>query len=351
MFDTDHYDYELPEHLIAQIPAERRDHSHLLVVDRRRRGFSDHFFYDLPRLLKPGDLLVVNNTQVVPARLFGRKESGGRVELLILDHPPADSDGRESRLCLLKSSKRPREGSSLFFDNNLSGVVESVKPDGLLRIRFQGVSSLEHYLEDHGTVPVPPYIRREEGNGLSQLDRERYQTVFARMKGAVAAPTAGLHFTKETNVLLTQSGIDLVEITLHVGYGTFKVVRTKDIRKHRVGEEEFFIEASAADAIRRARSDGRRVIAVGTTVVRALETVAATMDSIGPCRGKTDLLITPGFRFRLIDGLLTNFHLPRSSLLFLVSALAGMDLIKEAYRHAVEKSYRFYSYGDAMLIV
>ncbi|MDD5206405.1 MAG: tRNA preQ1(34) S-adenosylmethionine ribosyltransferase-isomerase QueA, partial [Desulfobacterales bacterium] len=229
--------------------------------------------------------------------------------------------------------------------------VESLEPDGLIRIRFEGVSSLERYLEDHGAVPVPPYIRRDERGGMAELDRERYQTVFARMKGAVAAPTAGLHFTKEMNALLRQSGIDLVEITLHVGYGTFKVVRTKDIRKHRVGEEEFFIEASAADAIRRARSDGRRVIAVGTTVVRALETVAATMDSIGPCRGKTDLLITPGFRFRLIDGLLTNFHLPRSSLLFLVSALAGMDLIKEAYRHAVEKSYRFYSYGDAMLIV
>jgi S-adenosylmethionine:tRNA ribosyltransferase-isomerase len=171
------------------------------------------------------------------------------------------------------------------------------------------------------------------------------------MKGAVAAPTAGLHFTKETSTLLAQSGIDLVEITLHVGYGTFKAVRTKDIRKHRLGEEEFVIETHAADAIRRAKTNGGRVIAVGTTVVRALETAAATLDTIAPCRGRTDLLITPGFRFRMIDGLVTNFHLPRSSLLFLVSALAGRDLIKDAYRHAVEKSYRFYSYGDAMLIV
>ncbi len=267
MFDIDHYDYELPEHLIAQVPAKRRDHSHLLVVDRCRRAFSDHHFYDLPSLLKPGDLLVVNNTRVIPARLFGRKESGGRVEVLILDHPSGDSEGRDSRLCLLKSSKRPRQGSSLFFDNNVSGVVESVEPDGLLRIRFQGVSSLELYLEDHGVVPVPPYIRRDDRSGMTDLDRERYQTIFARMKGAVAAPTAGLHFTRETNTLLTQSGIDLVEITLHVGYGTFKVVRTKDIRKHRVGEEEFCIEAHAADAIRLAKSDGRMVIAVGTTVV------------------------------------------------------------------------------------
>jgi len=274
------------------------------------------------------------------------------VEILVLDHKDSEIEGKDSRLCLLKSSKRPGKGTSLFFDNNLSGVVESIETDGLLRIRFEGVSSLEDYLKDHGAVPVPPYIRRRnEPSGLTELDRERYQTIFARMKGAVAAPTAGLHFTEETNSLLAESGIDLVEITLHVGYGTFKVVRAKDIRKHRLDEEEFFIEPHAADAINRAKTEGRRVIAVGTTVVRALETAAATMGAIAPCRGRTDLLITPGFRFRLIDGLVTNFHLPRSSLLFLVSALAGRDLIKDAYRHAVEKSYRFYSYGDAMLII
>ncbi|RJR35152.1 MAG: tRNA preQ1(34) S-adenosylmethionine ribosyltransferase-isomerase QueA [Desulfobacteraceae bacterium] len=351
MFDISQYDYELPEHLIAQVPAERRDHSRLLAVDRCKRSFSDHHFYDLPRLLKPGDLLVVNNTRVVPARLFGKKESGGRVEILILDHSPVDSGGSDSRLCLLKSSKRPKTGSLLLFDNDLCGVVESMDPDGLLRIRFEGVFSLEQYLETHGAVPIPPYIRRDARSDLAALDRERYQTVFAQRRGAVAAPTAGLHFTQETRTLLAGAGVDLVEITLHVGYGTFKIVRTRDIRKHRVGEEEYFIEATAAEAIRRAKSEGGRVIAVGTTVVRALETAAATMGSIGPCKGKTDLLITPGFRFKLIDGLVTNFHLPRSSLLFLVSALAGIDLMRDAYRHAVESSYRFYSYGDAMLIL
>jgi len=273
------------------------------------------------------------------------------VEILILGRPSNDSEGSDSRLCLLKSSKRPKKGSRLLFDNNVRGVVESEEPDGLLRVRFEGGFSLEQYLETHGAVPVPPYIRRDERSDLAAFDRERYQTIFARRKGAVAAPTAGLHFTQETSDLLAKAGIELVEITLHVGYGTFKVVRTSDIRKHRVGEEEFFIEAPAAEAVRRAKSDGRRVIAVGTTVVRALETAAATMDSIGACKGKTDLLITPGFQFRLIDGLVTNFHLPRSSLLFLVSAFAGMDLIRDAYRHAVERSYRFYSYGDAMLIL
>ncbi len=273
------------------------------------------------------------------------------MEILVLGHTPADGDCGNSRLCLLKSSKRPSKGSSLLFDNHVSGVVENMEGDGLFRIRFEGVPSLERYLEAQGTMPLPPYIKRREQDPRAELDRERYQTVFARIKGAVAAPTAGLHFTDETRAALARSGIGMVEITLHVGYGTFRPVRSKDIRNHRLGTEEYGIERNAADAINLAKNEGRRVIAVGTTVVRALEAAAANSNPIEPCRGTTDLLIAPGFRFAVVDGLVTNFHLPRSSLLFLVSALAERELILEAYRHAVEKSYRFYSYGDVMLIV
>lgn len=351
MFEIHDYDYDLPEQLIAQVPAERRDHSRLLVVDHSQRAFSDRHFYDLPKLLKAGDLLVVNNTRVVPARLFGKKESGGRVELLVLDHPAQDTDRRTSYLCLLRSSKRPKEGSLLLFDHNLSALVDHIDADGFARVRFRGVSSLDLYLEENGVMPVPPYIKRTALDDRAGMDRERYQTIFSKTKGAVAAPTAGLHFTEGISERLSKSGIGLVEITLHVGYGTFQPVRTEDIREHRLGEEEIFIEEHAADEVMQAKREGRRVVAVGTTVVRALESVAKITGAIKPFRGKTDLLITPGFRFRIIDALITNFHLPRSSLLFLVSALGGRDLILDAYRYAVEKCYRFYSYGDAMLIV
>jgi S-adenosylmethionine:tRNA ribosyltransferase-isomerase len=351
MFDIDEYDYDLPEHLIAQVPAERRDHSRLLVVDRSRTAFSDHHFFDLPGLLKSGDLLVVNNTRVVPARLFGRKESGGQAEILVLEHPRPESDSGESRFCLLKSSKRPKKGGMLFFDKGVTAVVEEVTEDGLLQVRFECLPSLEQYLEEEGAMPVPPYIRRNDREDRARLDKERYQTVFSRVRGAVAAPTAGLHFTEGLRGRLAESGISLAEITLHVGYGTFRPVRTRDIREHGIGEEEFCIEEPAAAAINQAIRQNRRVIAVGTTVVRVLETVAQMKGAITPLRGKTDLLITPGFSFRVTRGLITNFHLPRSSLLFLVSAFAGREHILKAYRHAVQESYRFYSYGDAMLIV
>jgi S-adenosylmethionine:tRNA ribosyltransferase-isomerase len=351
MYDVSDYDYDLPEHLIAQAPAGRRDESRLLVVDRSQRAFSDHRFFDLPKLLKPGDLLVVNNTRVVPARLYGKKESGGRVELLVLDHRSPDAAGERPRLCLLKTSKRPRKGSRLFFDKDLTAVVEARETDGRYRIRFEGNVPLDDYLEAHGAMPLPPYIRRDEQDPRSGMDRERYQTIFSKEKGAVAAPTAGLHFTDEIRHALSEARVRLAEITLHVGYGTFKPVRTSDIREHRLGGEEFRIEKPAADELREAKKEGRRVIAVGTTVVRALESMARGTGAMEPCRGTTDLLITPGFRFRVIDGLITNFHLPRSSLLFLVSALAGRELVMEAYGHATRSGYLFYSYGDAMLIL
>lgn len=351
MFHIADYDYVLPEELIAQVPVVNRDQSRLLLVDREKKSFSNSFFCDLPGLLKPGDLLVANNTKVVPARIFGHKESGGQVEVLVLEHLNSDGQEANTRWCILKSSKRSKRGSRLVFENDISATVEELGDDGLARIHFHGITSVESLLQERGEMPLPPYIKRDKGDHRASMDRERYQTVFALKAGAVAAPTAGLHFTEELITELTQAGVTLLHVTLHVGYGTFRPVKAKDIRKHVLGEERFSIDPDVAEAINRAKSDGRRVIAVGTTVVRTLESVGGTKGEIIPGEGKTDLLIIPGFRFNVISGMITNFHLPRSSLLFLVSALAGRDLIKKAYQHAVEEKYRFYSYGDAMLIL
>lgn len=351
MYNIEDYNYELPPRLIAQVPALKRDHSRLLVVDRLTKSFTDRHFFDLPKLIQPGDLLIVNDTRVVPARLFGRKESGGRVEVLVLENPASIEKGPATRSCLLKSSKRPKKGNILFFDSGISGQVREVLGNGLVRIRFKGNGSLDSYLEEKGGMPLPPYIKRGKKDGYSKLDRERYQTVFSEKRGAVAAPTAGLHFSNELIEKLEHSGISLARLTLHVGYGTFGPVRTRDIRKHQLGEEHYRLEPETTEAIARTRHKGGRIIAVGTTVVRALETVVAPDGSVPPGEGKTDLLVTPGFSFRVVDALITNFHLPKSSLLFLVAAFAGLDLVKMAYSRAVENEYRFYSYGDAMLIL
>ncbi len=351
MYNIEDYDYELREELIAQTPALKRDRSRLLQVDRGHGSISDHNFYGLPMLLAPGDLLVINNTRVVPARLYGQKESGGRAEILVLEHPETlDDMMAETRWCLLKSSKRPKKGGRIFFEKGLTGTIEELDEGGLARIAFRGPQTIDHMLEDEGAIPLPPYIKRDDG-AFSSLDRERYQTIFNARRGAVAAPTAGLHFTDEVVSALKKRGITIAGITLHVGYGTFQPVRVTDIREHRLAEEYYSIPAETASAIHRAKEEGRRVIAVGTTTVRTLEGAALESGHIESSSGKTGLLITPGFRFRVIDGLVTNFHLPKSSLLFLVSAFGGLELIKKAYAHAVSQDYRFYSYGDAMLIV
>lgn len=351
MFNIEDYNYELPDDLIAQVPASMRDSSRLLFVKRDRGTITDRHFRELPHLLLPGDILVVNNTRVVPARLFGRKETGGHVEVLVLGR--SGDEPRESNLrwCLLKSSKRPQRGTLLLFEKGVSGQVENLGEDGLVQISFQCPTSIDSFLDDEGVMPLPPYIKRKRDNGLSSLDRERYQTVFSRETGAVAAPTAGLHFTETLIEELRQTGILIVELTLHVGHGTFRPVRARDIRNHKLGEERFFLSEEAAEAINLCKRKGGRVIAVGTTVVRTLETLATSQDEISPGGGKTGLLITPGHTFHAVDGMITNFHLPKSSLLFLVSAFAGLDLVKRAYAWAVEKRYRFYSYGDAMMIV
>ncbi len=351
MFDIEEYNYELPPGSIAQVPASERDHSRLLAVDRGKKSFSDNLFLDLPELLRAGDLIVVNDTKVVPARLFGKKQSGGRIEILVLEYPdPADEDPA-TRTCLLKSSKKPKVGSRLLFDSGVLGHVKKTLDGGLVRISFEGDLSIDSLLEEKGIIPLPPYIKRENNGSHALLDRERYQTVYSKNRGAVAAPTAGLHFTDDLIKKLGNAGIPVAPLTLHVGYGTFQPVRTTDIRNHELGEESYRIGPKTAAAISQTRKNGGRIVAVGTTVVRTLESAVESDGSIQPGEGKTDLLITPGFSFNIVDALITNFHLPKSSLLFLVSAFAGLDMVKEAYGSAVEKGYRFYSYGDAMLIV
>ncbi|RPI78881.1 MAG: tRNA preQ1(34) S-adenosylmethionine ribosyltransferase-isomerase QueA [Desulfobacteraceae bacterium] len=351
MFTIEEYDYDLPEDLIAQVPAGARDQSRLLVTDRGNESLSDHFFSDLPGLLKPGDLLVVNNTKVIPARIYGRKESGGEIELLILNQGESNHPAPNVRWALLKASKRPKIGGRLLFDYGVTGKVEDLNEDGLTLIAFEGPVSIDTFLEKYGSMPLPPYIKRNRADERRSMDRERYQTIFSQRKGAVAAPTAGLHFTKNLAQALKEAGIPMVSLTLHVGHGTFRPVRVQDIREHYLGEESYLITPNTARAVNMAKREKRRVIAVGTTVVRTLESAIGPYGEIKAGKGKTGLLIAPGFRFQVVDGLITNFHLPKSSLLFLVSAFSGRKLCKSAYARAVKKRYRFYSYGDAMLIL
>jgi S-adenosylmethionine:tRNA ribosyltransferase-isomerase len=350
MFDIEEYNYELPPQLIAQVPAARRDYARLLVVDRQQRSFADRHFFELPELLKTGDLLVVNDTRVVAAKLFGQKESGGRVEILVLEFPAANSDDA-GRTCLLKAAKAPREGAVIHLDGGVAGRVKKVLGNGRVRMTFSGPRPIDELLEEAGHMPLPPYIKRRRNSAYAGLDRERYQTIFADKRAAVAAPTAGLHFTEDLIEKLNAAGIGVASITLHVGYGTFKPVRSNDIRQHTLGQEAYHIAPQTAAEIKKTRENGGRVVAVGTTVVRTLETAAGSEGHVKPGSGWSNLLITPGFSFKAIDAMITNFHLPKSSLLFLVAAFAGLNFIKEAYYRAVERKFRFYSYGDAMLIL
>jgi len=351
IYRLENYAYDLPTELIAQKPARERDGSRLLSVKRATGDISDSYFFDLPSLLREGDLLVVNDARVTPARLYGQKETGGRVEILVLDHParPPKND-QETRWCLVKASKRPKTGGTLLFPDGLIAVVKRLGEHGMVQLRFEGKHSLNYVLKKRGCLPLPPYIKRDNNDRQSDEDRERYQTIFSRFSGAIAAPTAGLHFTHELLESLQSRGVDIVSITLLVGHDTFKPVRVRDIRDHRLGKEAYFLGHHSANSIDRAKKEGRRIIAVGTTVVRTLETIFKRKGKIVTDSGTTDLLIYPGFKFQVIDTLITNFHLPRSSLFFMVAAFAGLDLTTRAYRWAVESKYRFYSYGDAMLI-
>ncbi|MEJ5347912.1 MAG: tRNA preQ1(34) S-adenosylmethionine ribosyltransferase-isomerase QueA [Desulfosoma sp.] len=344
------YDYDLPEHLVAQTPSRVRDRCALMVLHRRTGELEHRQFRDVGSYLQPGDLLVMNDTRVVPARLLGVKETGGRVDILVLDPYKPPQEGRiEGYRCLLKSSKPPKEGLRLLLEDELTARVLRRFENGQVNIVFDHDNILE-FLEKKGRVPLPPYIRRSKVPKREE-DREEYQTVYAREPGAVAAPTAGLHFTKELLEDLVCRGVQLVRITLHVGFGTFAPVRTEDIRDHIMHSEVVRVSRETAEAIQRAKREGRRVIAVGTTVVRTLEWAACRFGEVTAVSGECDHYIYPGYVFRVVDAMITNFHLPKTSLLLLVSAFAGREKILAAYREAIRRGYRFFSYGDAMLIV
>lgn len=333
------FHYHLPPELIAQAPLPERSASRLLCVPPAPEAFSDRHVRDLPELLQPGDLLVFNDTRVIPARLFGTKATGGRIEILIERLLP----GNEAR-AQIGASKSPKPGSRIALD--AGGEAEVIGREGeFYRLRFHIEDSLESWLLSAGRLPLPPYIQREPGAD----DAERYQTVFAREVGAVAAPTAGLHFDDALLQALRARGVRFGHITLHVGAGTFQPVRVDDLREHRMHSEWLNVGPELVDQIRRTRAAGGRVIAVGTTVVRALESAMHDGELL-PFAGETRIFIFPGYRIRSVDALLTNFHLPESTLLMLVSAFAGKERVFAAYAHAVREKYRFFSYGDAMLL-
>lgn len=337
------FDFELPQDLIAQQPLASRSASRLLSLDRESQHISHKLFAELAELLREGDLLVRNETKVLPARLLGQKESGGQVEaLLVRQIDPIENVWR----CMTRSSKPVRFGSLLSFPENICGEIVAVEEDGHRLIRFSCPGNFFDLLESVGHMPLPPYIRRKD---LDQ-DKDRYQTVFANNLGAVAAPTAGLHFTEETFEALSKRNIDVCGITLHVGPGTFLPVRTDDLNEHRMHTEVYDIPEASAECINRARSEGRRIIALGTTVTRTLEYAVDECGVLQAGQGETNLFIKPGFQFRMVDALITNFHLPKSTLLVLVSAFAGRDYMLKAYKEAIDNRYRFFSYGDCMLI-
>ncbi len=356
------FNYELPKELIAQRPLKERDASRMMLLDRAAQSFTDCAFRSLPEILKPGDLLVVNNTRVFPARLLGRRR-GTQAQTIGKGNPAAREHlTAEVELLLTRNEsgdvwqglvhpgRKIRTGEVLVFgggelEAEILGRGERGVRRVLLRAREGSVASA---IDRLGHVPLPPYVGRPD----EAADRETYQTVYARVRGAVAAPTAGFHFTERVFRALQERKGETVEITLHVGPGTFRPVQTERVEDHKMESEQFEISEAAAASINAALAEGRRVIAVGTTSVRTLESVALQNEGkIVPCRGDTDLFITPGFRFQVVRGLLTNFHLPKSTLLMLVSAFAGRELITRAYQHAIEERYRFYSYGDCMLIL
>jgi S-adenosylmethionine:tRNA ribosyltransferase-isomerase len=353
MFSLDDYHYDLPVELIAQQPVEQRDRSRLLCLERQTGRVSHAVFSDIGHNLKAGDVLIVNNTAVIPGRLTGQKETGGKVEVLISDFVGGQKSSAETGnficRCLVKASKRCAPGTWFYFAEGLKAeVLEAGHRD--YHLKFYSDGDFETLLYRIGQVPLPPYIKRNSGGMPDCDDQTSYQTVYASRKGAIAAPTAGLHFTTNLLADLRDAGVQIVELTLHVGYGTFLPVRVTDIRRHQMHTEPFTISARAAETINAARADGKRIVPVGTTCVRTLEYAADSNGEIQAGSGNCDLYIYPGYRFKAVDAMITNFHLPRSTLLMLVSAFAGRQKVLNAYQEAIRQRYRFYSYGDAMFI-
>jgi S-adenosylmethionine:tRNA ribosyltransferase-isomerase len=334
------FDFDLPEELIAQLPSPSRDSSRLLVLDRSSGAVSERPFAEIVDLFSPGDLLVLNNTRVIPARLAGRKESGGKVEVFLVRKLSGDDWE-----CMVKASKPLRAGNRILFPDGCEATAVE-RGEETWTLSFSSPGDFGLWLRRHGAVPLPPYIRRNP----SPEDLERYQTVFAEVEGAVAAPTAGLHFTAEILSAIAAKGIPIVPVTLHVGLGTFRPIRSEDIREHRMHCEWYSIPEETATLVNATREKGGRVVALGTTAARALEH-SASSGRVVAGDGEADIFIYPGYTFRAVDALVTNFHLPRSTLLLLVCALAGREAVLRAYREAVERHFRFFSYGDAMFIV
>lgn len=341
----DELDYYLPKGLIAQYPVEPRDKARLLVLKRGEREIIHTTFSSLGDSLREGDVLVVNDSKVVPARLFGHKETQGSVEVLLLRKIPSEGEIWE---CLVRKGKRLKEGARIYFSPDLKGKIMGNGSGGKKKISFEVRGNFGEVINRIGHIPLPPYIRK----GVQEdIDKEGYQTIFACHEGAVAAPTAGLHFTPELVKYVSETGIQVVTLTLHVGLGSFQPIRAEKVEDHPLEPEFYFIPPSTAEAINTARRRGGTICAVGTTVVRALESAADEDGQIHPQRGITDLYIYPGYRFKATDALITNFHLPRSSLLLLVFAFGGKGPVMEAYQEAIREEYRFYSYGDGMLIM
>jgi S-adenosylmethionine:tRNA ribosyltransferase-isomerase len=339
----DEFSFDLPDELIAQEPLAERAGSRMLVVDRAAQTFSDDSFTHFSDRLSPSDILVVNNTKVFPARLYGKTETGAAVEAFLVSEL---ADG--SWEVLAKPGRRLKQGKTIIFSEDLSAEVVERKEDGKVILRFSTVGDLSNVIDRIGQTPLPPYIKRERA--AIDTDRERYQTVYAAERGAIAAPTAGLHFSPEILEAIRAKGVEIAELTLHVGYGTFEPVRVDDVNDHRVMAERYEISEATAATLNSARADGRRIVAIGTTTTRALESNMTAFGTFTPGRHSAELTITPGYDFEAVGALLTNFHLPKSSLLVLTSVFGGRELIMKAYAHAVRERYRFYSYGDCMFI-
>lgn len=340
--DLKDFDYELPKELIAQDPLPDRSSSRLMALDRRTGAVEHHIFKEIPSFLAPGDCLVINDTKVIPARLMGCREgTGAAIEVLLLKR--RENDMWET---LVKPGKKAKPGTRISFgDGMLTGEVIKVAEEGNRLIRFEYEGIFEEILDRLGQMPLPPYITHK------LKDKNRYQTVYAKHEGSAAAPTAGLHFTPELLKEIEANGTDIARVTLHVGLGTFRPVKVEHIEEHHMHSEHFYIEPEAAEKINRARIAGHRVIAVGTTSLRTLESAALEDGTIEACSGDTDIFIYPGYRFKAVDALITNFHLPESTLIMLVSAFAGRESVLHAYETAVREKYRFFSFGDAMIVM
>lgn len=334
------FNYDLPEELIAQVPIKNRDQSRLLVLDKNTKKYEDKIFKDILDYLKPGDCLVRNNTRVIPARLYGKKDTGANVEFVLLKN----IEGDIWEAMVRPGSKLKPGATATFGDGLLNAEILSVADDGVRKVKFTYNGIFNEILDQIGLMPLPPYIHE------SLKERDRYQTVYAKYDGSAAAPTAGLHFTNDLLKQIEEKGVSIANVTLHVGIGTFRPVKEENIEDHHMHTEHYYIKQEDAEKINKAKLSGHRVIAVGTTSCRTLESVADEKGLVKECEGDTGIYIYPGYKFKCIDALITNFHLPESTLIMLVSAFAGKEFIMDAYKHAVEERYRFFSFGDAMFI-